>query len=137
MKIQFGDLSFDIPRESLADIPKMLKASPGKVLTFLESWEDRISWFAFYSDGTEVFCGFRKSTSSTFHFFALDQEKCFSEHHRSLRVANSLTFQRKRKGQAKGPGSKSKGMCTYRGEKYPTHSKRLKMVNGIYNPIKV
>jgi len=132
LEVTFGKERFAIVNQN--DLPTLMKGQPGRLLQVHHY--TRSSWFLFFADKEGVIhCGFRKSTSSTFHFFALpdlQEAPTFRDHILKLSYSRTLRFRRKSRSAAKGAGGKKNGVCIYLGEEYNTvsHKVRCEMVEG-------
>ena len=132
MNILFGEDHFKISFEALGEIPDLLRSRPGRVLQLNPGEnQDRISWHLFYSDGAEIYCGFRKSVSATYHFFKLNNLlQDFESHCKDLATPGYLRFRRKSKG-SKGKGSRKNSTCLLgfsRQLAVPTIARRIKFI---------
>jgi len=132
LEVTFGTDRFGIADQN--ELPILMRSKPGRLLQVHHY--TRASWFLFFADKFgRIHCGFRKSSSSTFHFFEvpdLEEVPEFRDHLTKLSFSSSLKFRRKRKSQTKGAGGKKNGICIYLGNEYDTvsHRVRCEMVEG-------
>jgi len=132
LEVTFGNDRFAIADQN--ELPTLMKGHPGRLLQVHHY--TRSSWCLFFADKQGVIhCGFRKSTSSTFHFFAmpdLQEAPTFRDHILKLSFKSTLRFRRKSRAQTKGSGGKKNGVCIYLGKDYPTVAYRVKcaMIDG-------
>lgn len=124
------EVTFGTDRFAIADqdeLPILMRSQPGRLLQVHH--HTRVAWFLFYADkGGQIHCGFRKSTSSTFHFFKvpdLEEPQTFREFLMKLGFSDSLKYRKKKKSQTKGEGGKKNGICIYLGKEYDTVSHRV------------
>ena len=132
-KLTFGREVFKV--KDLEEVDLLLKSAPGRLLQIDKVRKVRTSlgnlpWYLFYSDGEDIFCGFRKSTSETFHFFQLPiggiGEFSLPQHFEKLKARDALKYRRKRKGvTAKGKGSKKFGVSIYLGRDHETVGRKI------------
>ena len=125
--IQFGPDCYQVP--GFDELEQLLHSVPGRILRLvrLNSYNQRLGYYVYYSDGKDLYCGFRKSTSQYYHCFKLPSDKRnFSQHLNNLRSSTSLRYRRKQGNASKGKGSKKHGFCIYDNIDYPTVGRSIK-----------
>ena len=104
VEVTFGIDRFMVDNQD--ELPILMRSVPGRLLQVHQN--TRASWYLFFADKNgDIHCGFRKSSSSTFHFFSMPHVEgvsSFREHILKLSLASALKYRRKKKNAAKSGG---------------------------------